>query len=284
MEKFKAAAAKQGIEPETITASSLRSEFSSRKAWTEYLNRLSATPVSILTLATFIAAFWQRERRPLVFWMAFAAVILLFANAIVGAMVVGMLLKPMVITIHLALAMGMLGTLVYCAWRGTDAPWRIELLPGKSPLRLAVGALLLLTVVEGILGSQIREITDELARTHLHQSRVEWIGELERSAIYLVHRSFSWAVFGTTLWAYAGTRKSRSGGPGRVEKVVLAIVLLQMVLGFVMARVHVYAFAQLLHVGLAAVLLSMVCLWWLGLGGNPASSPSLPLTGRAPGR
>lgn len=265
MEKFKAAAAKRGMDPEAVTVESLRAEFNPRHAWTEYLNRLSATPVSLLTLATFIAAFWHRERRPLVFWMAFAAVLLLFANALVGAMVVGTLLKPMVITVHLALAMAMLVTLTYCAWRGTDTPWRIALRGGGTTLKTAVILLFFLTVVEGILGSQIREITDELAKTHLNQARSEWIGELERSTVYLLHRSFSWAVFGAAIFAFLRTRKYRVGGAGWVEKSVFAIVILQMLLGVVMARVHVYAWAQLLHVGLASVLLVLVCLWWFGL-------------------
>lgn len=265
IEKFKAAAKKRGMDPDKVTVESLRAEFNPRHAWTEYINRLSATPVSVFTLAMFVAAFWQRERRPLVFWMAFVTVLLLFANAIVGAMVVGTLLQPVMITVHLAMAMAMLVALVYCVWRGTDQPWRIQLGAEKSPLKLAVGILILATVAEGILGSQIREITDELAKAHVNQPRMEWISELERSWVYLFHRSFSWVVFGVAVWAYIETRKIRVGGPGRVEKVVLGIVLAQMVLGVVMSQVHIYAWVQLLHVGLAGVLLAFVSLWWFGL-------------------
>jgi len=34
-----------------------------------------------------------------------------------------------------------------------------------------------------------------------------------------------------------------------------------MVLGLVMAQIHIYSWVQVLHVGLAAVLLSLVWLW-----------------------
>ena len=271
MEKFQRAAEKVGLDPSSVSEESLRKEFNVVHAWTEYINRLSATPVSIFTLLTFIAAFWQRPKRPAVFWMAFASVMLVFVNALVGAMVVSSRLKPMVITIHLALAMLMLGTLTYCAWRGTDTPWRIRLKGGGKFLKLAVGVLLLVVVAEGIIGSQIREITDEMAKAHLHQARSEWIGELERSGIYLFHRSFSWAVLGAACWAWWLTLKHREGGAGKVEHAAVGIVVSQMILGMVMARVHVYAGVQLLHVGLAAVLLVLCCLWWFGLSERKAS-------------
>lgn len=265
MEKFKKAAEKVGIDPETVSEASLREEFNPRHAWTEYVNRLTAMPVSIFTLLTFVAAFWQREKRPAVFWMAFASVVLVVGNALVGALVVSTRLKPVVITTHLALAMMMLGTLMYCVWRGTDTPWRIRLKAGSKGLKAAVAVLLLVVVAEGITGSQIREVTDELAKLHVHEARTEWIGELESTGIYLFHRSFSWAVLAAAVWAWWATRMAREGGAGKVEKGVLAIVLAQMILGMVMARVHIYAWVQLLHVGLAAVLLVLVCLWWFGL-------------------
>lgn len=265
MEKFRKAAEKMGLDEESVSEESLRKEFNVTHAWTEYLNRLSATPVSIFTLLTFIAAFWQRPKRPLVFWMAFASVMLVFVNALVGALVVSTRLLPMVITIHLALAMLMIGTLTYCVWGGTEEPWRIRLKGGGMALKLAVGVLLVTVVAEGVMGSQIREITDELAKAHLHQPREEWIGELEGTGVYVFHRSFSWAVLAAAMTAWWLTVKQREGGPGKVEQAVVGIVWAQMILGLVMARVHIYAWVQLLHVGLAAVLLALVCLWWLGL-------------------
>jgi heme A synthase len=39
------------------------------------------------------------------------------------------------------------------------------------------------------------------------------------------------------------------------------MVLVQMVLGIIMAQVHIYAAVQVLHVGLAAVLLAGVVFW-----------------------
>jgi len=145
-------------------------------------------------------------------------------------------------------------------------PWRVVYSPGKSRrLRWAVSAFLLLTIAEGIMGSQIRELTDELAKSHAQVPRAEWIGELERSWIYLVHRSFSWAVLVAAVISFGISRSSRVGGPGKIGRAALGIVLMQMVLGVIMARIHVHAAAQVLHVGLAAILLAVLWLWNFGL-------------------
>ncbi len=271
VEKFQRKAERMGRDPATITRETLRAEFNPRHVWTEFVNRLFSLPVGFFTLATFIAAFWQREKRPLVFWLAFASLVVVLVNAWMGARVVYSGLRPGVLTAHLALAMGLLGLLAYCAWRGTDTPWRVRMADGPR-LRLwwTVIILLGLTVATGIIGAQVRELTDELAKQAESAPRSTWIGELEGSWQYLVHRSSSWAVLGVTVLAYRLTARHRQGGAGPVEKVVLGIVLAQMVLGIVMAQIHIYSWVQVLHVGLAAVLLTFVWLWSFGLRAAPA--------------
>ena len=272
IERFQKKAARMGRDPSSITAETLRAEFNPRHVWTEFINRLFSLPVGFFSLATFIAAFWQRAKRPLVFWMAFGSLVVVLVNAWMGARVVYSGLAPGVLTTHLALAMALTGMLAYCAWRGTDEPWRVRMAAAPmAKLRLAVMILLVSIIVEGVLGSQIREMTDEMAKSHLDSPRSTWIGELEASWIYLFHRSFSWVVFGATIWAWKITTRHHAQGVGKVEWGVLSIVAIQMLLGLVMAQVHIYSWVQVLHVGLAAVLLTLVWLWWFGLSRKPAN-------------
>lgn len=274
IERFRSKAERMGRDPATITEESLRAEFNPRHVWTEFINRLCSLPVGFFSLATFIAAFWQRPKRPLVFWMAFGSLAIVLINAWMGARVVYSGLNPGVLTAHLALAMLLTGTLMYCAWRGTDRPWRIAMQENqRRHARLAVALLVVTCIASGILGAQVREMTDALAKFHDDAPRETWIAELEQSWIYLAHRSFSWVVLAITSWAWLLSRRHREGGAGKVEHVVFAIVLAQMGLGLVMAQIHIYSWVQVLHVGLAAVLLSFVWLWLYGLSRpkNPAS-------------
>lgn len=266
IEKFQKKAERMGRDPSTISEESLRREFNPRHVWTEFVNRLTSLPVGFFSLATFIAAFWQREKRPLVFWMAFISLAVVLINAWMGARVVYSGLKPGVLTTHLALAMSLLGTLAYCAWRGTDTPWRVQMAAAPlAQLRLAVTVLLLVIFAEGIIGAQVREMTDEMAKFHDNAPRSTWIQELEGSWKYLAHRSFSWVVLLVSIWAWVLTKRHRVGGPGPIERTVLGIVLAQMVLGVVMSQVHIYSWVQVLHVGLAAILLTFNWLWCFGV-------------------
>lgn len=124
LDKFRRKAERHGIDPSTITRDSLREEFNPVHTWVEYVNRLCSLPVGFLTLATFIAAFWQWRRRPIVWWGAFLSLLLVLFNAWLGAQVVESGLKPGIITLHMALAILLVCILVFLIWRGCDRPWR----------------------------------------------------------------------------------------------------------------------------------------------------------------
>lgn len=263
-EAFRRKAERLGRDPSTVTPERILDSFNPVHTWTEFINRLCALPVALLTLATFAAAALDRPRRPAVFAAALGALLLVLFNAWLGARVVYSGLKPGIITLHMAAAMALVVLLVFTAWRAPGQPWRIDL-TGRSAgaARAVMGLLLVLTVAEGILGSQVREITDQLQHGHRGAPRAEWIGELEQSTVYLVHRSFSWLILAAAVGHFVLARRARAGGAGRLEWALLGLVGAQMVLGLVLSRHGVHPVAQVLHVGLASVLLCCEVLWLL---------------------
>jgi len=263
IDKFRSKAERMGRDPATITAESLRQEFNPRHVWTEFMNRLSSLPVGFFTLATFIASFWLRKSLPKVFWLSFVALLLVLANAIMGAHVVYSGLSPGILTMHLALAMLLICVLTYCVWAGNKQVYRVSVTSRRKTTYFLVALLLVTVVIEGIIGAQIREMTDEMAKHHLNAPRETWIEELESSSLYLFHRSFSWLIFLLTIAAFYITKKYQSQKPTPTQYGVIAIVFAQMVLGLIMAQVHIYSWVQVLHVGLAALLLSLVYRWLL---------------------
>jgi cytochrome c oxidase assembly protein subunit 15 len=132
----------------------------------------------------------------------------------------------------------------------------------RRRMRRIVGVLLLLIFVEGVLGTRIREMNTHLARTHIGMGRAEWIGLLEHSWAYLIHRSFSWVILAAALGSWWMSRKVAA--PGRTATGVLVVVLAQMVLGLVMARVEIHPVVQVLHLGLSGILLTLATLWFCG--------------------
>lgn len=273
LEKFRRKAARAGRDSDTITMETLRREFNPVHVWTEYVNRLCSLPVGLFTLATCIAGFFQiRRGRAGVALVAFAALVVVLVNAWMGARIVYSGLKPGIITAHMALALLLLCLQVYTVWRGCDRPWRREIVSAGAALRALGVLLLIMTLAEGVLGSQVREMTDELARSHAGEPRAAWTAELEGRGLYLIHRSFSWVLVAGTAVFLAVARGKLAGGLGWLEKLIGALVLSLMLMGMVLAQVGVLPVVQVLHVGVAIILVAALFLWNLAASGGAAPS------------
>ncbi|NNC88190.1 MAG: hypothetical protein HKN82_06990, partial [Akkermansiaceae bacterium] len=122
--------------------------------------------------------------------------------------------------------------------------------------------LLALVVTEGVMGSQVRELTDELAKSHAGAERAEWTAELEGSSTYLAHRSFSWLIVVGTVALLGMIRRGR-GRLGWLETAIGLLVFSLMVMGLILAQVGVLQVVQVLHVGAAALLVAALFLWLL---------------------
>lgn len=273
LEKFRAKAARHGRDPASITPESLKAEFNPTATWIEYINRLTSIPVGIATVALFVASFGENRRgRTRVFLAAIASALLVGINAWLGAKVVFSGLKPGTITLHMALAILLQCVLVYTAWRANDRPWS---LPWKhaahNGLRWLAWGLFALIAIEGVMGSQVRELTDTLAHTHAGHPRSEWVTELEQSWVYLIHRSFSWAIVGVGV-AFLLMCRRQLVRIGWLEFSVLALILAQMVLGIILAHVGIVGVAQVLHIGLSSLLVSALFLWLLGASRNASGA------------
>jgi cytochrome c oxidase assembly protein subunit 15 len=267
--KFQRKAERMGRDPNTISESILREEFNARHVWTEFVNRLFSLPVGLFTLLTFVLSFGYRKSKPLLFFASFAALALVLINAWMGARVVYSGLSPGVLTTHMALAFLLLIVQVFVVWYGQVVPWKREFTSESSRRLLSwlVSGLFLLVLVEGVMGSQVRELTDELSK-YLSVPRSEWGDTLEHSMVYLVHRSFSWLILALTVWAMWQMKKDQRYVIGLPEKIVVWIVMAQMILGLVMSQIHVYGWVQVLHVGLAAILVACNFAWMLVLKGR----------------
>lgn len=239
-------------------------EFNATHAWTEYINRLTSLPVGIFTLLTMVFSFQYRNKKPTLFWGSLLALILVGVNAWMGARIVYTGLKPGTITIHMALAMLLLCVQVYLiVYSGLEDKYKaIKFQNNKAKLvvSLAICSFLLI-VIEGVLGSQIREQTDVLQKLNPDSLRTEWVGELEKSASYIVHRSFSWLIVLSTIYWFFSSKSYRDNGVSWLEYVVLGGVLAQMVLGLTLAHWGVFPAVQILHVGISAIIICTLLAW-----------------------
>lgn len=252
IERFQRSAERFGRNPDEVTEESLRAEFSGTQTWIEFVNRLMAMPVLLVTFLLMIACLRSGRLRKLGV-VSFALVIV---NALFGIVVVASGLHTGVVTVHMALAFALLFVLTYILWAGGEEGAQRKRIPETRRRFLMV--LLVCVMVEWAMGSQIREMTDNLMRKYGTESRAEWIHEISDSWMYLIHRSFSWSIFLGAL--FLGKQVGWKGG---VPRLVLAVVAALMVMGLILSQSGIHAVVQVLHVGLAGILVSAVFYWWL---------------------
>lgn len=233
----------------------LETEFNVTKTWIEYANRLLGVTTGFLILLTVGFSFRFLKIDKPVFWFSFAAFILVAFQGWLGSRVVASNLMPGMITAHMITAQVIVGLLIYAIVRsqkGLLANVEIGVVPKSFPLLLKV--VMGMTLLQMTMGTQVREAVDIIAHQMDYSSREQWIERLP--IIFLIHRSFSSLILFTNLWLIWCLIKSvnRSSLLYRLAFVLLGLIVSTILLGVVMDRLHVPAFAQPFHMWLASLI------------------------------
>lgn len=267
LEKFKKHAARKGIDPETITRETVLDSFDPVHTWIEFTNRLASLPLGFATLLLVLFSFGAKQNRGWIVGLSVFSLIDVLANAVMGAIVVRSGLQPGIITLHMALAFLLIVVLVTIIWlsRSRDTKQTLSLVRVK---KLKVVSILFFACLfgEGLLGSQLREQTDELAiaaETEQGIAREEWGEQLAATLIYKVHRSFSWSLLLTSALLLIWTHREQEKV---VEpKLIFGMVIAMMLMGVVLAHVAIYPAVQVFHVGMTSVMLAVTWHWIMRL-------------------
>ncbi len=173
-------------------------DFNPLKTWTEYINRLVGVVCGFLIVLTVVYAipFLKRDRK--VFYAALSALLLVMFQGWLGAVVVNTNLHPLMVTAHMMLALGIAALLIYAVTRSQKDyfyPLHFHALSGR--LELAVGVALVITLIQVILGAQVREAVDALASTQPQAQRYLWPSQLPW--VFYVHRAVAFLLLTTNF-------------------------------------------------------------------------------------
>ena len=215
--------------------------------WTEYINRLLG---ALAGLATFILAIWSFRFRKTNPWIPAISVLVVLAmgfQAWLGATVVYSVLAPAKITIHMIMALIIVGLILWLI----HTAGRTQLNPGYDRLLHNIILIaLVLTLIQVALGTQVREFVDEQIKALGETTASQW---LENPTLnFYIHRSFSILVLGLNLLLWYHIRKRGYSYP----KInwIMGILLAEIATGVAM---NYFAFpfgSQPLHLILAAIL------------------------------
>ena len=233
----------------------LPSQFNAALMWTEYLNRLLGVTVGLLILATLVSAWRHHRRTPRIFRPTLAAFLLVGFQGWLGGVVVQQELTAWIVTVHMLVALVIVSLLLYATVYAFFADGAAARVHGaaRRPLAWSALALIVLTLVQVALGTQVREGIDE-ALAH-DTPRAEALATVGRYDTW--HRDAALAVAALTMWVVwlVWTRHRREAALARTALLMASLVGLQVLLGLTMAYVALAPAAQVAHLTASALLL-----------------------------
>lgn len=229
-------------------------EFSAIKTWTEYVNRLMGVLIGLFIFITLILSFKEyRGRKTGVIRYSLIAFILVGAQGFLGSIVVSTELHPGLVTVHMLLAIVIVLCLIYALFLAYREESGILLVENRS-MRFLSLILLILSIGQLVLGTQIREMVDLLSFGTL--PRTEWVETL-LGGRFFIHILLAIVLLAVHVLLYRGGRKLLGSGSLVILKMLLAAVILELVFGAMLGLFDIPAFAQPVHLTLATLIIGL---------------------------
>lgn len=225
-------------------------DFNSRKTWTEYANRLFGFLAGNAMLVAFFWMLVKFRKRKLVLLAGFNLV-LMAIEAWFGSIVVASNLVPWTITIHLFLALVIIGIQLYII--RLISPVYSENVRQPRWMLVLLWVTFLITFYQMFLGTQVRESIDELSKMGI--GRKDWFDELGIS--FYVHRSFSWIVLVIiVLIAWKNEQLQKLSA----IRAVFVILLLELLSGILLSYFDMPGLVQTSHLVFATILFGILAM------------------------
>jgi len=252
-------------------------EFNALKTWIEYANRLVGAVSGLLVFGTLLTSITYLGRKPAVFYGSLLSFLLIGLNGWLGAKVVASELTPYMVTLHMLLAILVVFALLYAltqSYKGTLITNIPEI--NKQLLQRLLIWTILLSTIQVLLGTQVREVMDEVIQRLGYSERYRWIENL--GLPFYIHRSFSLVILGLHLALLYQLRKfvNSKGLVYNFTVSILALVFIEIGTGVVLSYLGVPAIAQPIHLTLAIVMLGLQFSFLLVLINGQPLKASLP--------
>lgn len=235
-------------------------QFNVIKTWTEYVNRLIGVVIGLLILSTFVLSFKYRKTKPAVFYSSTAASIMVLIQGWLGGQVVLTGLSEWLITLHMMLAMSIMAVLLYAAYKATSEFLTVDMNGNIRRWLFWTGIVLLIcTLGQTVLGTQVREAVDLVKNAKDSAPREDWLDLI--GSIDEYHRTISWSVFlPGLLIGYLGGFKTGLKLVRNLSLAIFGVIVFQIALGAGLYYLGMPPAYQVFHLVGVAIL---ICLEFL---------------------
>ena len=221
--------------------------FNAVETWIEYLNRLvgALAGLIVFVMAVFSIQFWKTNKK--ITLLSWFSVLLMGFQGWLGARVVYSVLNPVKITIHMIVALIIVGVLIYIIKKSATT---INVFVHDSKFKNIVIVTLFLTFFQIILGTQVRQYVDDMVKV-LGYNQMQKVLENPEITFY-VHRSFSLLILGLNGFLFLRNRKLQLG----FHKInfVVACIFAEILTGMAMYYLNFPYSSQPIHLVIASIL------------------------------
>ena len=234
------------------------------KTWTEYFNRLVGATIGLLIFATAWISWPLRKYDRSIAIASIAAFFMVGFQGWLGAKVVGSNLQPGMITIHMLMALAIVGVLIFAMAQARRGIMESQPISSIDPhFEKLLYAVLLFTICQIAMGTQVREMTDFISKAQGEELRSTWVQAMPW--FFYVHRSFSAVVLFANLWM--GWLLYRSlGFDHSLTKLALGMIVVVSIAiasGATLGHLGMPAFVQPTHLLASALLFGLQFLIWM---------------------
>jgi cytochrome c oxidase assembly protein subunit 15 len=227
-------------------------QFNPVKTWTEYTNRLIGVTIGFLILLTAWSSRIYLKSDKAIFYLAVSVFFLVGFQGWLGSTVVASNLKPLMITLHMLLALFIVALLIYTIARSQrDVIARIDIRALPDKFKAVLIAAMLMTLLQVAMGTQVREAVDYIAHDHAYIDRQFWRDDFP--VIFYIHRSFSSIILFTNLWLTWKIVRSvdKKNLLRKVGLALAALVVTAIIAGISLDRLGMPPVAQPIHLLMA---------------------------------
>ncbi|MDO9048918.1 MAG: COX15/CtaA family protein [Methylobacter sp.] len=253
-------------------------QFNPVKTWTEYTNRLVGVTIGFLILLTAWSSRIYLKTDKTIFYLAVSVFLLVGFQGWLGSTVVASNLKPLMITLHMLLALFIVALLIYTIARSQrDVIARIDVRSLPDKFRTVLIAAMIMTLLQVAMGTQVREAVDFIAHNHAYIERQYWRDDFP--VIFYIHRSFSSIILFTNLWlAWKIVRSvDKKSLLRRIGLSLAALVITAILAGISLDRLAMPPVAQPIHLLMANLIFGVQFFLYSCLNYASAIAPGIAL-------
>lgn len=221
-------------------------DFNARKTWVEYGNRLVGFIAGNMVLILFIWTLIKHRKRRSLLILTFLNLVLMGIEGWFGSIVVATNLVPWTITLHMFLALVIVGIHIKIIRIIRNRSYQFK---PQSVFKYLFYFSVALTFIQIILGAQVRQEIDFMVFDMV--DRTAWISNMEGD--FYFHRSFSWLLLGVNLVLLYLNRKYKYGIP--TIRIIVGLILIEFLTGVLFSYADMPAFTQPVHLLTASILL-----------------------------